>query len=97
MAQPEWSLFVTQISAAQLGDERKPATDPPVPLQHDQQTYTLDEWRKLRRISASTERRMREKGLGPNLVRLSATRWGVTVKADREWLAKGGAASIEGA
>jgi hypothetical protein len=68
---------------------------PPVRiLEHDNECYTLEEWLALRRISRSTERRMRVRGLGPKLVHLSGSRLGVTVKADREWLAKGGAATV---
>ena len=64
---------------------------PPVPLKHDDQAYTLAEWRALRRISPATERRMRKQGLGPKYVHLSGSRLGVTVKADREWVEAGGA------
>jgi hypothetical protein len=54
-------------------------------------TYTLAEWRQLRRVSASTERRMRRLGLGPRLVFLSQGRLGVTRKDDLAWAAAGGA------
>jgi hypothetical protein len=57
------------------------------------QTYTLAEWRQLRRVSASTERRMRKLGLGPRLVFLSQGRLGVTRKDDLAWEKAGGASS----
>jgi hypothetical protein len=56
-------------------------------------TYTLAEWRQLRRVSASTERRMRKLGLGPRLVFLSQGRLGVTRKDDMAWLEAGGSSS----
>jgi hypothetical protein len=54
-------------------------------------TYTLAEWRRLRRVSASTERRMRKLGLSPRLVFLSQGRLGVTRKDDLAWMEAGGA------
>jgi hypothetical protein len=48
---------------------------------------TLGEWRTLRRISASTERRMRAAGSGPTLTHISDHLLGVTVRDDRAWLA----------
>jgi hypothetical protein len=73
---------------------RKAAPAAPVRvLTYDDETYTLAEWRQLRRISPSTERRLRAKGLGPKLVHLSDTRLGVTVKSDREWIEAGGASA----
>jgi hypothetical protein len=48
---------------------------------------TLGEWRALRRISASTERRMRAAGSGPTLTHISDHLLGVTVRDDRAWLA----------
>ncbi len=56
-------------------------------------TYTLAEWRQLRRVSASTERRMRKLGLGPRLVFLSQGRLGVARKDDLAWMEAGGASS----
>jgi hypothetical protein len=56
-------------------------------LDPDDRVMTLAEWRKLRRISASTERRMRAAGKGPKLTRLSDHLLGVTVRDDRAWLA----------
>src|SRR5262249_49337850 len=52
---------------------------------------TLAEWRVLRRISASTERRMRRAGLGPKLLHISAGQLGVRVRDDIEWMERGGA------
>jgi hypothetical protein len=69
----------------------KPKGKPPRILHHDNEVYLLDEWRRLRRVSASTERRMREKGIGPKLTHLSAGRLGVRVCDDRLWLEQGGA------
>jgi hypothetical protein len=53
----------------------------------DDRVMTLAEWRTLRRISASTERRMRAAGKGPKLTQLSDHLLGVTVRDDRAWLA----------
>ncbi len=52
---------------------------------------TLAEWRTLRRISASTERRMRKAGLGPRLINISAGQLGVRVRDDIAWMEAGGA------
>jgi hypothetical protein len=57
-------------------------------------TYTLAEWRALRRVSASTERRMRRLGVGPRLVALSPGRWGVTRRDDLSWAEAGGASGV---
>jgi hypothetical protein len=70
---------------------RKQSQTPSFRIDPDDRVMTLEEWRNLRRVSASTERRMRDKGIGPRLTRLSATRWGVTVRDDKAWLASGGA------
>jgi hypothetical protein len=53
----------------------------------DDRVMTLAEWRTLRRISPSTERRMRAAGKGPKLTHLSDHLLGVTVRDDRAWLA----------
>jgi hypothetical protein len=58
---------------------------------------TLAEWRTLRRISASTERRMRKAGLGPKLVRISAGLIGVRVRDDIAWMEAGGTSCASGA
>jgi hypothetical protein len=87
---------MTDVSP-QIDDRTKSAKPPkaPVRIRHnDNDTYTLDEWRRLRGISASTERRMRAAGLGPELVHLTIQHLGVTVRADREWVQRGGA--VEG-
>jgi len=60
-------------------------------------TYTLPEWRILRRISATTERRMRKLGVGPRLVALSPGRWGVTRRDDLAWVEAGGASGVHSA
>jgi hypothetical protein len=56
-------------------------------LDPDDRVMTLAEWCALRRISASTERRMRAAGSGPKLTHLSDHLLGVTVRDDRAWLA----------
>src|SRR5262249_21777457 len=52
---------------------------------------TLREWREFRRISATTERRLRKAGLGPKLIHISAGQLGVRVRDDVEWMERGGA------
>jgi hypothetical protein len=61
------------------------------PINPDHRVMTLAEWRKLRNVSPSGERRMRKKGLGPKLTHLTERRLGVTVRDDREWIERGGA------
>ena len=61
------------------------------PINPDDRVMLLDEWRRLRNVSPSGERRMRKKGLGPKLTHLTERRLGVTVRHDREWLERGGA------
>jgi hypothetical protein len=63
----------------------------PFPINPDDRVMLLDEWRKLRKVSPSGERRLRKKGLGPKLTHLTERRLGVTVRHDREWLERGGA------
>jgi hypothetical protein len=64
----------------------------PFHIDDDDRVMLLSEWRQLRRMSKETELRLRKLGLGPQLVHLGPRRLGVTVRADKEWLAKGGAA-----
>jgi hypothetical protein len=52
---------------------------------------TLAEWRVLRRISASTERRLRAAGLGPKITHLTHYLMGVRVRDDLAWMEAGGA------
>jgi hypothetical protein len=61
------------------------------PIDPLDRVMTLREWRTLRRISASTERRMRKAGLGPKLINISAGQLGVRVRDDVEWMERGGA------
>jgi hypothetical protein len=61
------------------------------PINPDDRVMLLDEWRRLRNVSPSGERRMRKKGLGPKLTHLTERRLGVTVRHDREWIERGGA------
>jgi hypothetical protein len=58
---------------------------------------TLREWRTLRRVSATTERRMRAAGLGPKLIHISAGQLGVRVRDDIDWMERGGASGSSGA
>jgi hypothetical protein len=58
---------------------------------------TLREWRTLRRVSATTERRMRAAGLGPKLIHISAGQLGVRVRDDIDWMERGGASGASGA
>jgi hypothetical protein len=62
------------------------------PIDPLDRVMTLKEWRALRRISASTERRMRKAGVGPKLVYISPAQLGVRVRDDLRWIEHGGAA-----
>jgi hypothetical protein len=67
----------------------------PFPINPDDRVMLLAEWRRLRNVSPSGERRMRRKGLGPKLTHLTERRLGVTVRHDREWIERGGATKVE--
>jgi hypothetical protein len=54
---------------------------------------TFREWCHLRRFSVSTGRRLIDSGNGPQVTRLSERRIGITVGADRKWLAARSAAA----
>jgi hypothetical protein len=67
------------------------------PIDPLDRVMTLKEWRTLRRVSASTERRMRKAGLGPKLIHISAGQLGVRVRDDLAWMEAGGASGAPGA
>jgi hypothetical protein len=67
------------------------------PIDPLDRVMTLAEWRVLRRVSASTERRMRRAGIGPKLVRISAGLIGVRVRDDIAWMEAGGTSGAQGA
>jgi hypothetical protein len=54
---------------------------------NDDQVLTFSEWVRLNSISPRNGRRILQSGTGPRVVRLSARRIGVTVRANREWQA----------
>ena len=51
----------------------------------DDQVLTFFEWIKLNSISPRNGRRILQSGDGPRVVRLSARRIGITIRANREW------------
>jgi hypothetical protein len=61
------------------------------PIDPLDRVMTLKEWRTLRRISASTERRLRAAGLGPKITYLTHYLMGVRVRDDLAWMEAGGA------
>jgi hypothetical protein len=61
------------------------------PIDPLDRVMTLKEWRALRRISASTERRLRAAGLGPKITYLTHYLMGVRVRDDLAWMEAGGA------
>jgi hypothetical protein len=63
------------------------------PINPLDRVMTLKEWRRLRRISASTERRLRAAGLGPKITRLTRHLIGIRVRDDLEWIEAGGASA----
>jgi hypothetical protein len=63
----------------------------PFPVDPDDRVMTLAEWCQVNRFSLSTGLRIRHSGKGPKEVALSDRRRGITVRADREWKAAGGA------
>jgi ABC-type siderophore export system fused ATPase/permease subunit len=52
---------------------------------NDNMVLTFGEWTALNHISARNGRRIFKSGDGPVLTRLSAKRFGVTVRANKEW------------
>ena len=61
------------------------------PIDPLDRVMTLKEWRALRRISASTERRLRAAGLGPKITYLTHYLMGVRARDDLAWMEAGGA------
>jgi hypothetical protein len=55
------------------------------PSLNDDQVLTFAEWCALNGVSPRTGRRIFESPDGPRRVRLSPRRFGVTVRANREW------------
>jgi hypothetical protein len=51
----------------------------------DRQVLTFNEWCVLNALSERTGRRILKSGTGPRIVQLSARRFGITVRANREW------------
>jgi hypothetical protein len=56
----------------------------------DECVLTFAEWCALNSFSIATGRRIKNSGKGPQFVRLSARRIGVTVRVNREWQAARG-------
>jgi hypothetical protein len=61
------------------------ALDAPLTSLADDQVLSFVEWCQLNRISERTGRRILDSPDGPPIVRLSPRRFGVTVRANREW------------
>ena len=57
---------------------------------HDDQVLTFAEWCALNAISPRTGRRIWKSDNAPEMVKLTAKRRGVTMRANREWQARGG-------
>jgi hypothetical protein len=53
----------------------------------DNQVLTFREWCLLNSLSERNGRRILKTGTGPRVVQLSARRFGITVRANREWQA----------
>jgi hypothetical protein len=63
---------------------------PASPYSHidpDDRVLTFAEWCELNRVSAATGRRLIAAGHGPVITHLSERRIGITVGANRRWLA----------
>ena len=59
----------------------------PLSQTNDDQVYTFTEWCRLNRFSERTGRRIIHSSDGPEFVKFTARRYGVTVRANREWQA----------
>ncbi len=59
------------------------------PLSHsnDDQILTFEEWCRLNRISEHTGRRILKAPGAPAFVKLTSRRYGISVRANREWQA----------
>ena len=51
----------------------------------DRQVLTFAEWCRLNSLSERNGRRILKSGTGPKIVQLSPRRFGITVRANREW------------
>jgi hypothetical protein len=60
-------------------------TEGPLSLQHDNQVLTFRQWCALNGFSPRTGRRILDAPDGPEIVRLSPRRIGITIHANREW------------
>jgi len=60
----------------------------PLSTTNDDQVLTFQEWCRLNRFSERTGRRIIHSSDGPEFVKFTARRYGVTVKANREWQAR---------
>jgi predicted DNA-binding transcriptional regulator AlpA len=54
---------------------------------YDERILTFPEWCTLNSLSPATGRRLLKSGDGPKVVQLSPRRIGVSLRANREWLA----------
>ena len=61
------------------------ALDAPLTSLADDQVLTFPEWCRLNRISERTGYRIINSPDGPPTVQLSPRRFGITVRANREW------------
>jgi hypothetical protein len=64
-----------------------PAKQIPHLVDPGDRVMTFREWCDERRISPSTGRRLIASGNGPAVIKLSQRRIGISVRADRAWLA----------
>jgi len=61
------------------------STDATIRSVDDDKVLTFDQWCRLNAISVSTGRRLLTDGSGPQVLRLSEKRIGITVAANRAW------------
>jgi hypothetical protein len=66
-------------------EQRGSALDVPLDPSHDDQVLSFFEWCRLNRISERTGWRIIHGPDGPAVTMLSPRRYGVTVRANREW------------
>jgi hypothetical protein len=73
--------------APHRSDKQPPPAPPPIPANlNDAQVLTVRQWSQLANISPRTAKRLFKAGDGPQRVRLSTNRTGVTVAAHKAWL-----------
>jgi predicted DNA-binding transcriptional regulator AlpA len=65
--------------------DKQPSFDLPATA-HDAQVLTTRQWSQLAGISARTAKRLFKTGDGPQRVRLSTNRTGITIAAHKAWL-----------